>query len=322
VHARELTELSDRARRAEEPTAALSLWREALDLLPPGCRQHETISAKVAALSRQVDAEAPSAPAAAATDDHADGKSGFNWGKGAIGVGALALVLWKFKFVLVFVLTKLKWLLLGLTKASTLFSMVLSLGVYWAAWGWKFALGLVLSIYVHEMGHVAALRRLGIKASSPMFIPGLGALVRLRQAPNDPREDARIGLAGPIWGLGAAIGAYCVSLATGWPSWAAIARVGAWINLFNLLPVWQLDGGRGFRAMSRGQRWLAVLTVGAMLLLTGEGMLVLLLLAGGMRALAAGAETEGNRRACMEYIFLIISLSAMCMIDVGITSDR
>src|SRR5207302_3963478 len=95
-----------------------------------------------------------------------------------------------------FLLTKGKLLLLGLTKATTFFSMLLSLGVYWAAWGWKFALGLVLSIYIHEMGHVFALRRLGFKASAPMFIPGLGALIRLRQHPANPREDAEIGLAG------------------------------------------------------------------------------------------------------------------------------
>src|SRR5439155_143942 len=83
--------------------------------------------------------------------------------------------------------------LLGLTKASTLFTMLLSAGVYWAAWGWKFALGVVLSIYVHEMGHVQALQRYGIKATAPMFIPGVGAVVRLKQYPASPR-DARVGL--------------------------------------------------------------------------------------------------------------------------------
>src|SRR3989454_12639768 len=81
--------------------------------------------------------------------------------------------------------------------------MLLSAGVYWAAWGWKFALGVVLSIYVHEMGHVQALQRYGIKATAPMFIPGVGAVVRLKQYPASPREDARVGLAGPLGGLGA-----------------------------------------------------------------------------------------------------------------------
>src|SRR5262249_21773650 len=146
---------------------------------------------------------------------------------GAAGVGGLALLLWKFKFVAILALGKAKFLLLGLAKASTFFSMILSLGVYWAAWGWKFAVGLIVSIYIHEMGHVAALRGFGIKASAPMFIPGLGAVVRMQQMPGDPRQDARVGLAGPIWGLGAAIAAALSYLISAWPIWWAIARVGA-----------------------------------------------------------------------------------------------
>ena len=82
---------------------------------------------------------------------------------------------------------------------------MLSLGVYWTAWGWQFALGIILSIYVHEMGHVFALHRYGFKAAAPMFVPGVGALVRLQQPVTNTREDADIGLAGPIYGLGAAL---------------------------------------------------------------------------------------------------------------------
>src|SRR5213076_3474994 len=91
--------------------------------------------------------------------------------------------------------------LLGLTKAITFVSMLLSAGVYWTIWGWKFAVGVVLSIYVHETGHTQALQRYGIQATAPMFIPGIGAVIRLKQYPTDAREDARVGLAGPLWGL-------------------------------------------------------------------------------------------------------------------------
>ena len=80
--------------------------------------------------------------------------------------------------------------------------------VYWSLFGWKFALGFVLSIYIHEMGHVIALRKYGIAATSPMFIPFVGAIVRLRQYPANVAQDARVGLAGPIWGLGAAVVAW------------------------------------------------------------------------------------------------------------------
>ena len=108
-------------------------------------------------------------------------------------------------------LGKLKFLLLGLTKASTFVSMFAFFGVYWSIYGWPLALGLVLSIYIHEMGHVAMLRRLGIAAGAPMFIPGVGALVMLKQHVADPLTDAKIGLAGPVWGLGAALAAFGVT---------------------------------------------------------------------------------------------------------------
>ena len=107
------------------------------------------------------------------------------------------------------------------------------------------------------MGHVAALRRSGIPASAPLFIPGLGAFVRLHMSPPDARTDARIRLAGPVWGLGAAVAAYLAYLATGAPIWAAITHVRAFLNLFNLLPIWQFDGGRGFHALTRTQRGIA-----------------------------------------------------------------
>ena len=157
---------------------------------------------------------------------------------------------------------------------------LLAMGVYWTIWGWPFAIGLVLMIYVHEMGHVAALSRLGIAASAPMFVPGFGALVRMNQYPVSPREDARVGLAGPIWGLLAAAVALAAGLALGLPLLTAVGRFAAWINLFNLLPVWQLDGARGFRALSAQQRWICIAAMGFMWFATEESLLLLLALGG------------------------------------------
>ena len=306
VHRQRLTELANEARSptdAGDPTTALQKWRDALDLLPRESKQHATITAKVSELTRQVDTTGARP---------ADAKSKSKLKK-ALGAGGLVALL-------SFVLTKGKLLLLGLTKASTFFTMLLSLGVYWAAFGWKFALGLVLSIYVHEMGHVAALLRYGMKATAPMFIPGLGAIVMLKQHPADPREDARIGLAGPLWGLGAAAGAYAVSLYTGWQTWAAIAKVGAWLNLFNLTPVWQLDGSRGFRALTRTQRWIVLAVLAATLAWTREGLLFLV---GGVALLRTLAEPRdelptGDRVALLQFLFLIAALSAMTLIPVKI----
>src|SRR5205823_28674 len=102
-----------------------------------------------------------------------------------------------------------------LTKIGTLLTMFASLGVYWALYGWALALGVVISIYIHEMGHVAMIRHYGFPASAPMFIPGLGAFIRLRGVHLPPIPDARIGLAGPVYGLGAALAALAVYYVTG-----------------------------------------------------------------------------------------------------------
>jgi Zn-dependent protease len=302
VHAATLKRLADEANSAHtagDLTAALTAWRQALDLLPPGTRQREVIGATIDSLGRELEqsgATASSSP---------QRRSGSKVATGAAGIGALGLLL-----------SKLKLVLLGLTKLSTLASMLLAFSLYWTMWGWRFALGFVASIYVHEMGHVAALSRLGIKATAPMFIPGIGAVVRLKQYPVTPREDARVGLAGPIWGLAAAAVAYAVYRVTDSQTWGAIAQVGAWINLFNLLPVWQLDGARGFRALATDQRWMVVAIVAAMWLVTHEGLLVLLFLTAAYAAWRGEAPEDGDRRALLEFGPLVAVLSIMTKIPV------
>lgn len=316
VHAEQLKVLSAAAREAEEtdPKRALEQWSEALGLLPAGSKQHGVVAGKIASLEQRLGPEAPAKIARRASGEHKGPGKKLLGGLGA--AGALGLLLWKFKFILVFVLGKIKFLALGLTKASTFFSMFLALGVYWAAFGWKFAVGLVVSIYIHEMGHVASLRRHGIRASAPMFIPGLGAVVRLKDYPKSPGEDARVGLAGPLWGLGAALGAYLVYLTAGWPAWGAIARVGAWINLFNLLPAWQLDGGRAFRALSKTERWIACAAMLLAWTLTAEGMLLLLLVVGGAATLFGKAAATPDRGALARYLLLVAALSWLSTIQV------
>lgn len=308
VHTERLKRLAadaDALRDAGDPRGALVCWREAIELLPPASRQYSVLSERISALALEVDRQP------AASKD----KRGGALAKGAAGAGAAALLLWKLKTVLIIVLTKGKLLLLGLTKTSTLISMLLSLGLYWAAWGWKFAAGLVASIYVHEMGHVAMLRHYGIRATAPMFIPGLGAVVRLKQNLPDARQDARVGLAGPIWGLGAAAACALVSVVTGWASFAALARVGAWINLFNLLPVWQLDGGRGYHALSRSQRWVIAVVMALMWAVTREGLFVLLVIAAVFRAIGGGAHTS-DRPVFFQFVFLVVALSLLLLIPV------
>jgi Zn-dependent protease len=318
VHSGRLKELAAQATAAADRgdlRQATQGWRSALELLPAGSSQHAQVLATVERLSRRLDeAPGPARPPGGPSRPTPHTRRG----PVAAALVALGLLLVKFKFVLVLLVTKGKLLLLGLTKSSTLISMLLSFGVYWTAWGWKFAAGLVLSIYVHEMGHVVALAHFGIKASAPMFIPGLGAVVRLKQYPASPREDARVGLAGPVWGLGAAAATYLLHLATGNAALAAIAQVGAWINLFNLLPVWQLDGGRGFRAMGRHARLLCAGVILLMWVVSKEGLLLLILIMAGIRAFAGPFPGETDRRSVVEYVGLVVLLSLMTMIPVAV----
>ena len=314
---KELVSDADRARAQGDLRGQAAALRSALELLPADSRQHEVIRGRIAELSEMIDAglaPGPVVPAENASPHAEQPRHTLLKVGSAAGVGAL--LLWKFKFILVFVATKAKLLLLGLSKSTTLFTMLLSLGVYWAAWGWKFGLGVVLSIYVHEMGHVAELRKFGIRATAPMFLPGLGAIVRLHQYPQTAREDARVGLAGPLWGLGASVATLALYYATQLPVIAAIATVGAWINLFNLLPVWQLDGARGFRSLSRPQRWAALAVIAATWAFTQEGLLVLLGIGAAFQCFAKDFPKGGDARGLITYAGLVASLALLSMIPV------
>lgn len=330
IHADRLNRLAataDAAAGQGDISAELAAWREALELLPPTTRQHQIISKKIVGLEKRLEADpkrATSKPFSKGSEP-AGGGSAKGW-KGAAGLGGISLILWKFKFVAILLATKLKFLLLGLTKASTFFSMFLSIGVYWTAFGAPLAIGLVVSIYIHEMGHVATLARYGHPASAPLFIPGLGALIRLRRDIPDPRQDARIGLAGPVWGLGAAIVAAIVYYATAMPIWGAIAQLGAWINLFNLIPIWSLDGGRAFRTLPRRRRRLAVVAIGVVWLLISsvdpgskaEGMLVLIGAGAIFRSVAGEAPHEPDDAALATYIALVAALAALASLPVAL----
>jgi Zn-dependent protease len=308
-HSEDLKRLAAEAEEQERQgrfTEALLAWRTALDLLPRNSRQYAVVSEHIAALGRQ-------GPTNQAQERPP-------WTKRAGILGAIAVALWKFKLAILFLLTKGKLLLLGLTKAGTLFSMLLSLGVYWRVFGWKWALGVVVSIYVHEMGHVAMLRQYGIPATAPMFLPGIGAVIRSRFYPKDVVAEARVGLAGPIWGLGAAFTAFLIYQLTHIPAWGALAEIGAWINLFNLTPVWQLDGAHGFKALTKGQRLTVAAAIGAAWILSSKGILLLLLLAAIWGALGREAPSEPDRRTLLEFIVLIGALTALASLPVPVSA--
>ena len=167
-----------------------------------------------------------------------------SWFKRRFGpvLAAIAAFLAKFKAILL-LLPKLKLL----TTAGT---MLVSVAAYSFVFGWTFAAGFVVLILVHEMGHVIQLRREGVKASAPMFIPFLGAVISARSLGKNALAEARVGLAGPILGSIGAAACIVIWKATGNDIWRALAFTGFFLNLFNLLPVVPLDGGRAMAAMA------------------------------------------------------------------------
>jgi Zn-dependent protease len=157
-------------------------------------------------------------------------------------VAAIIAFIAKFKAILL-LLPKLKLF------AST-GTMLVSIAAYSFVFGWPFAFGFVALLLIHEMGHVIQLRREGIKSSLPMFIPFLGALISAKSLGENAVAEARVGLAGPI--LGSIGSAACILIwhATGNDIWRALAFTGFFLNLFNLVPVVPLDGGRAMAAMA------------------------------------------------------------------------
>ena len=198
-----------------------------------------------------------------------------SWIKRRVGpvLAAIAAFFAKIKAILV-LLPKVKLF-------TTVGTMAVSLAAYGWIWGIPFAAGFVLLLFVHEMGHVIALRREGIKASAPMFVPFLGAVVAAKSLGDNATAEARVGLAGPVLGtIGAAV---CILIwhATGNDIWRALAYTGFFLNLFNLLPVVPLDGGRAMAAMSP---WMWVVGFVALIPLvfvfSNPIMLIILILAG------------------------------------------
>jgi Zn-dependent protease len=148
--------------------------------------------------------------------------------------------------------------------ALPLMSALASLGLYAALFGWQFGLGIVVLLFVHEMGHALVIRAKGIPASLPVFIPLLGAAVIMRRMPHNAKDEAEIAIAGPL--AGALAGAVCFALynQTGFHLWLALAYFSFFINLLNLIPVSPLDGGRIAGAISK---W--IWPVGLVLLTAG-----------------------------------------------------
>ncbi len=208
-------------------------------------------------------------------DEPPPARSDGTWKKRLAALGSIGVVL-------AFALGKLKLLipLLKLTKLSTLLSMLVAVWAYAMLWGLPFALGFVLLIFVHEMGHALVMQQQGIRAGAPVFIPFVGAVIAMKSLPRNAWVEALVGIGGPVLGSVGALVCLIVGWAGGSLFWYGLAYTGFLINLFNLIPISPLDGGRIVGVISRWL-WAAGYAVGvAVFLLTKSPILFLILLLG------------------------------------------
>jgi Zn-dependent protease len=208
-----------------------------------------------------------------------------------IVAGALLLRLAGELKALIFLLPKLKLL----TTSGT---MLVSVAAYALIWGWKFGVGFVALLFVHEMGHYVQMRREGIRPGWMVFIPFLGAAVGARSLGGNALAEARIGLAGPIVGTAFTALLLPIAWATDDPFWRALAFTGFFLNLFNLVPVVPLDGGRAMAALAP---WMWFVGLGAVAVLAfafPNPIVLIILLLGAMetwrRWRARRSGEEGN----------------------------
>ncbi len=180
---------------------------------------------------------------------------------------------------LVFVLGKFKFLAMGLKlmKFSSILTMLLSIWVYSNFFGWPFSVGFVLLIVVHELGHGIVMRMCGIPAGAPTFIPFVGAVIAMKGRPRNAYIEALVAFGGPVLGSLAALFCLIMALMLGSDFWMALAFSGFMINLFNLLPISPLDGGRIVGAFSR-KMWLLGFLIGVPAYWASRSPLLLLIL--------------------------------------------
>jgi Zn-dependent protease len=208
--------------------------------------------------------------------------------------------------------------------------MFVSAAVYVWIGGWWFGIGLVVLLFVHEMGHVFEAKRQGLPVSAPLFIPFMGALITLKEMPHNAWREAKLAIAGPLLGSAAALALYIAGVAYDSNSLKAIAFLGFFINLFNLLPVVPLDGGRAMAALSPWM-WFVGLFVMAVVAFVYPNPIILIILllagyetykrwkarkAGGDEVAAYYAVKPAHRLAILAvYLGLIV----VCVIGMGLT---
>jgi Zn-dependent protease len=256
LYGSELQSLAAQAQKLEaagDPGQARELWNRSLSLLPQDSKQADWVREKMRALNVSIPDAGESAPKATPA-----------WVKKLGPFGPIALLL-----------LKAKGLLFAIFKLKFLFSFAIFAWLYSQLFGWRYGVGLAVSILIHEMGHYIDVRRRGLPADMPIFLPGLGAYVRWTALGVTKRQMAQVALAGPLAGWIAAAVCFLIYTKTNDPLWAALARTGAFLNILNLIPIWILDGSKAMDALAAVERSALLAVTMALWLFTGEGLFFL-----------------------------------------------
>lgn len=286
VHAARLEQLAVAARLHEERgeiVQARDAWASALSLLPEDSTQAEWVRGN----NRRLEAMAAAGATSAAPPA---------WVRRLGPLAPLAILLIKGKY------------LLALFKLKFLFSLGAFVAFYWALFGAKFGVGFAILILVHEMGHFIDIKRRGLPAEMPLFLPGLGAYVRWTALGVSARTRAFVSLAGPLAGCIGAAACALLWMNTGDTLWIGLASVSALLNVLNLIPVWVLDGGQTIKALNKAER--IFLACAAVLLAVGFGQPVLLLVAAGAayRVFTKDVPAAPNRAVMVYYLLVLAGL--------------
>jgi Zn-dependent protease len=215
-------------------------------------------------------------------DSTEDGDRGYEPIKPRSGLGDLVRKLGAPIVGLGLLIVKFGGLLLKFKVVTTGASMLVSIAAYTWIWGLPFAIGFVLLIFVHELGHVFELRRQGVPASAPLFIPFLGAMIGMKELPDDAWKEARVALAGPILGSIGAAACWVAGEATGSELLVALAFTGFFLNLFNLIPIVPLDGGRAAGALHPALWFIGLLMMVGLVVVRPNPLLVIIVVLGGL----------------------------------------
>jgi Zn-dependent protease len=292
VHASTLEQLAASARSHEAGHAYLEareIWQKALELLPPDSAQAEWVRSNAKRLNDLASA--------------ASGDARHAWARKLGPLAPLAILVAKGKF------------LLSLFKLKFLLSLGTFVAFYWALYGVKFGIGFAALILMHEMGHFVAIRRRGLPADMPVFLPGLGAYVRWTALGVSTQTRAFVSLAGPMAGcIGAAVCAWAW-LETGNAMWAGLASLSALLNVLNLIPVWVLDGGQAIAALDKTER--IILSAAAVLFaaLFAQPAFLLVALGAGYRAFTKDIPPAPSYSATVYYVMLLAALG--CLIKLA-----